>query len=42
MDFEHSERSKIYIEQVERFVSERVVPNESTYFEQVYAIKRLR
>jgi acyl-CoA dehydrogenase len=35
VDFEHSERSKIYIEQVERFVSERVVPNESTYFEQL-------
>jgi hypothetical protein len=35
MDFEHSERAKTYIEQVDRFVRERVVPNEQTYFEQL-------
>ncbi len=31
MDFEHSERAKLYIGHVERFVRERVVPNETTY-----------
>jgi alkylation response protein AidB-like acyl-CoA dehydrogenase len=35
MDFEHSERAQQYIEQVERFVRERIVPNESTYFGQL-------
>ena len=35
MDFEHSERARQYIEQVERFVRERVVPNEQTYFDQL-------
>jgi acyl-CoA dehydrogenase len=35
MDFEHSERARIYIEQVERFVRERVVPNEQTYLDQL-------
>jgi len=35
MDFEHSERAKDYIAQVERFVRERVVPNEQTYFDQL-------
>ena len=31
MDFSHSDRARDYIAQVERFVRERVVPNESTY-----------
>lgn len=35
MDFEHSERAKIYMEQVERFVRERVIPNEQTYIDQL-------
>jgi len=35
MDFEHSERARLVIEQVERFVKERVVPNEATYQEQL-------
>jgi acyl-CoA dehydrogenase len=35
MDFEHSERAKRVIEQVERFVTERVVPNEQTYRDQL-------
>jgi len=35
MDFEHSERACLYVEQVGRFVRERVVPNESTYSEQL-------
>ncbi len=35
MDFEHSERAQLYIDQVERFVRERVVPNEKTYFDQL-------
>ncbi|MDJ0788879.1 MAG: acyl-CoA dehydrogenase family protein [Myxococcota bacterium] len=35
MDFEHSERARLVMEQVERFVRERVVPNESTYQEQL-------
>ena len=29
MDFEHSERARLVMEQVERFVRERVVPNEA-------------
>ncbi len=35
MDFEHSERARKIMEQVERFVRERVVPNEQTYVEQL-------
>jgi alkylation response protein AidB-like acyl-CoA dehydrogenase len=35
MDFEHSERARQYIDQVDRFVRERVVPNERTYYEQL-------
>jgi alkylation response protein AidB-like acyl-CoA dehydrogenase len=31
MDFDHSERARTYIDLVERFVRERVVPNEATY-----------
>jgi alkylation response protein AidB-like acyl-CoA dehydrogenase len=33
MDFEHSERAKGYIDRVERFVRERVVPSEKAYFD---------
>jgi acyl-CoA dehydrogenase len=35
MDFEHSARAQEYIAQVERFVRERVVPREQTYFDQL-------
>lgn len=35
MDFEHSERAKNLMGQVERFVRERVVPNEQTYLDQL-------
>jgi acyl-CoA dehydrogenase len=35
MDFEHSERARTYMDQVERFVRERVVPNEQTYLDQL-------
>jgi alkylation response protein AidB-like acyl-CoA dehydrogenase len=35
MDFEHSERAKNLMRQVERFVRERVVPSEQTYFDQL-------
>jgi alkylation response protein AidB-like acyl-CoA dehydrogenase len=35
MDFEHSERAQQYMAQVERFVRERVVPNEQTYVDQL-------
>jgi acyl-CoA dehydrogenase len=35
MDFEHSERARIVMDQVHRFVHERVVPNEATYQEQL-------
>ena len=35
MDFEHSERAKNLMRQVERFVRERVVPNEQTYLDQL-------
>jgi len=35
MDFEHSERAQVYIDQVERFVRERVLPNEQTYWDQL-------
>jgi acyl-CoA dehydrogenase len=33
MDFEHSERARTYIERVDRFVRERVLPSEKTYFD---------
>ena len=35
MDFEHSERAQEYIALVERFVRERVLPNEPTYLTQL-------
>ena len=35
MDFEHSERAQNVMKQAERFVRERVVPNEQTYFDQL-------
>jgi len=35
MDFSHSERARTYMEQADRFVRERVVPNEETYVEQL-------
>ncbi len=35
MDFEHSERAQAYIDLAERFVRERIVPNEQTYEEQL-------
>ncbi|MDH3622593.1 MAG: acyl-CoA dehydrogenase family protein [Myxococcales bacterium] len=35
MDFQHSERARKVMEQVERFVRERVVPNEQTYVDQL-------
>ncbi len=35
MDFEHSERAQLYIDQVERFVRERVLPNEHMYWDQL-------
>jgi alkylation response protein AidB-like acyl-CoA dehydrogenase len=35
MDFEHSERARMVMEQVERFVHERVVPNEAVYYDQL-------
>ena len=35
MDFEHSERAKNVMAQAERFVRERVVPNEQTYVDQL-------
>jgi acyl-CoA dehydrogenase len=35
MDFEHSERAQLFIDQVGRFVRERVVPNEKTYVDQL-------
>jgi alkylation response protein AidB-like acyl-CoA dehydrogenase len=35
MDFEHSERAREYMALVERFIRERVVPNEQTYVEQL-------
>ncbi|MCW5890145.1 MAG: acyl-CoA dehydrogenase family protein [bacterium] len=35
MDFEHSPRAQDYIARVERFVTERVVPNEATYVGQL-------
>ncbi|MDD9969420.1 MAG: acyl-CoA dehydrogenase family protein [Myxococcales bacterium] len=35
MDFEHSERARKLGEQVQRFIQERVLPNEKTYYEQL-------
>jgi alkylation response protein AidB-like acyl-CoA dehydrogenase len=35
MDFEHSKRAQPYIAAVERFVRERVLPSEASYFEQL-------
>jgi alkylation response protein AidB-like acyl-CoA dehydrogenase len=35
MDFEHSERATSVMAQAERFVRERIVPNEQTYFDQL-------
>jgi alkylation response protein AidB-like acyl-CoA dehydrogenase len=35
MDFEHSERAKNVMAQAERFVRERVLPNEQTYLDQL-------
>ncbi len=35
MDFEHSERCRQYIEHVDRFVRDRVLPNEQTYIDQL-------
>jgi hypothetical protein len=35
MDFEHSERARLYVDQVDRFVRERVVPHEQTYVDQL-------
>lgn len=35
MDFEHSDRAKPLMAQVQRFVDERVVPNHDTYHEQL-------
>jgi alkylation response protein AidB-like acyl-CoA dehydrogenase len=35
MDFEHSERARIVMEQIGRFVRERVVPSEQTYLDQL-------
>jgi len=35
MDFQHSERATNVMAQAERFVRERVVPNEQTYFDQL-------
>ena len=35
MDFEHSERARHYIDQVERFMRERIVPNQQKYYEQL-------
>jgi hypothetical protein len=35
MDFEHSERAKNVMAQADRFVRERVVPNEQTYLDQL-------
>ena len=35
MDFEHSERARNVMAQAERFVRERIVPNEQTYLDQL-------
>jgi len=36
MDFEHSERAREVVDQVQRFVVERIVPNEQTYADQLF------
>jgi acyl-CoA dehydrogenase len=33
MDFDHSEKARTYIESVDRFVRERVLPNEKAYYD---------
>ena len=35
MDFQHSERAQKVMAQVQRFVDERIVPNEQTYLDQL-------
>jgi alkylation response protein AidB-like acyl-CoA dehydrogenase len=35
MDFEHSERAQRYIDQVERFMRDRIIPNQQKYYEQL-------
>ena len=35
MDFEHSERAQQYLQPVERFIRERVLPNEAVFFGQL-------
>src|SRR5687768_13151582 len=35
MDFEHSEKARHYIDRVQRFIAERVLPNEATYAAQL-------
>ncbi len=35
MDFAHSERAQAYVTHVERFVRERILPNEQTYIDQL-------
>ncbi|HTU63346.1 MAG TPA: hypothetical protein VMF89_33020, partial [Polyangiales bacterium] len=35
MDFEHSPRAQALIAQVDRFIQERVVPNEALYHQQL-------
>ena len=37
MDFEHSDKARAYIDLAERFVRERVLPGEQTYFDQLNA-----
>lgn len=33
MDFDHSEKARTYVERVDRFVRERVLPNEKAYYD---------
>ncbi len=40
MDFEHSERAQIVMEQVGAFIQRRVLPNEQTYQEQLVHTSR--
>jgi alkylation response protein AidB-like acyl-CoA dehydrogenase len=42
MDFEHSERATSVMAQTERFVRERIVPNEQTYFDQLVGTNEWR
>jgi alkylation response protein AidB-like acyl-CoA dehydrogenase len=42
MDFEHSERATTVMAQAERFVRERVVPNEQTYLDQLVGTNEWR